>query len=311
MTSRIGLSATAAGILFVVASGVMLATMDSMGKHLSGRLGVLQVVWARYAVHTVIVFLWLAVRQRGFGFLRSRRPLAQGVRSFTLLGVTVFLYMSLLFVPLANATAVMFFAPVLVTVLAGIFLHEHVGPHRIVAVIMGFVGVLFIVRPGLAMDWHMLLPLVAAMMLSVYLLITRQVSEHDSRESTIFYSTALGAVALTCLIPWHWTAPGPMEMAMMFAMGVLGALGHVCIVLGFARAPASVLSPFLYTQLLAASVLSITVFGDPLGPVTILGAMLLMGGGLVIWWWESVLSRRRFRAAVDDLADATRATESD
>ena len=289
-------ASAAAGIALVVTAGVMLATMDSIGKHLSARLDVLQVVWGRYAVHTVLVFVWLAVRGGSLEFLRSRRPVVQMVRSLTLLGVTVFLYTALVFVPLADATAVMFFAPVLVTVLAGLFLGETVGPHRIVAVLVGFGGVLLIVQPSFSMDWHMLLPLTSALMLSLYLLITRYISRHDPWQCTVFYSTAFGALALSCVVPWHWQAPTPSELGLMLCMGVLGAVGHGCIILGFARAPASVLSPFLYSQLMAASILSVTVFGDPLTPPTIAGALLLTGGGLLVWFWESVLERRRAAA---------------
>lgn len=288
---------TLAGILLVAASGVMLASMDAMGKHLAVRLEVLQVVWARYAVHTVVVFVWLLLRQGSLRFLRTRRPAGQFLRSLNLLGVTACMYTALVFVPLADATAVMFFAPVLVTVLAGLFLGEEVGPHRIAAVVMGFAGVLVIVRPGFGADPAMLLPLGAAVMLSGYLLITRWMSERDHRAATVFYSTAFGSVALTLAVPWFWQTPTLPELGMMLAMGLLGALGHGCIVLGFSRAPASVLSPFLYMQLLAATVISVTAFGDPLSVFTLLGAVLLVGGGLVIWWWEGVLARRaRHRA---------------
>lgn len=289
-------SDAAVGILFVACAGVMLASMDSIAKHLSSHFDVLQVVWVRYAVHSVFVFIWLTLRSGSVRFLRSRRPATQFLRSLTLLGVTVLMYTAFVFVPLADATAVLFFAPVLVTLLAGYFLGEMVGAHRLVAVVMGFVGVLFIVRPGISTDWYMLLPLAAAVMLSIYLLLTRYVSEHDDRGSTVFYSTAFGVVALSFLVPWHWQTPGLADVALMLGMGTLGALGHGCIVLGFARAPASVLSPFLYTQLFAASAFSVALFGDPLGLPTIAGALLLVAGGLVIWWWESVLARRGSRS---------------
>lgn len=282
----------AAGIALVVLAGTMLASMDALGKHLSVRLDVLQVVWARYAVQTVGVFAWLALRTGQLRFLRSRRPLTQTVRAAALLGVTISLYTALTYVPLADATAVMFFAPVLVTLLAGVFLGERVGPHRIAAVVVGFIGVLLVVRPGLSMDWAMLLPLVAALMLTLYLLVTRYISAHDHRHATVFYSTAVGALALSCVVPWHWQPPTALEWGLMLAMGCLGALGHVSIVVGFARAPASVLSPFLYSQLLAASALSVMVFGDPLAPLTIAGALLLVGGGLLIWLVESIGLRR-------------------
>lgn len=281
----------ASGIVAVIAAGAFLASMDATGKFLSARYGVLPVVWSRYAVHAVLVFAWLAARRGNAGFLRARRPGLQLLRGLALLGVTVCMYTALVHVPLASATAVMFFAPVLVTLLAGVLLGERIGGWRIAAVLSGFSGVLLIVRPGLSTDWHMMLPLLAAVFLAGYLLLTRHVSSRDNADSTLFHSTALAALALTLVIPWYWETPTTADTLRMLMMGGLGALGHGCIVLGFARAPASVLSPFLYSQILAASVLGILVFGDVVGPLTVAGATLLIAGGVINAWREARAGR--------------------
>jgi len=275
------------GILLIVGAGFMLAAMDALGKHLAARYGVVPVVWARYSVHSVGVFLWLLALERGdLGFVRAQRPDIQVARSLLMLTVTACMYTALVFVPLADATAVLFFAPVLVTLLAGPCLGEALGGHRVVGVITGFIGVLLIVQPGFETDPYMVLPVVAAGTLSLYLLLTRYISGRDRQRTTLFYTTACGSVAMSLLVPFHWQTPTAWDAALMLAMGGLGTLGHGAFVIAFARAPASVLSPFLYTQILAACAFSVLVFGDPLGATTIGGAALLIAAGLGIWWWE-------------------------
>lgn len=278
----------ALGMVLTVAAGGMLASMDAVGKHLSGGLDVLQVVWARYSFHALIVFAALAYRG-GFGFVRARRPGLQTLRSAALLGATLCLYTALVYVPLADATAVQFFAPVLVTLLSAVFLREQVGPRRITAVLAGFGGVMLIVRPGFGdTDPYLLLPLVAAVLLAMYLMLTRQLSGTDRQEATLFYTTALGAIVLSLLMPLVWEMPTAGELALMLVMGGLGAAAHLCLVVAFASAPASVLSPFLYAQLLWASVISLAYFGDPLTAMMLCGTLVLVGSGLYVWWRERV-----------------------
>ena len=285
--ARPAISNKAVGIGLIVLAGFMLAGMDAIGKYLAARYSVAQVVWARYSVHSLVVFVWLIAADRNLAFLRARRPVVQVVRSLLMLSVTACMYTALVFIPLADGTAVLFFAPVLVTLLAAAFLGEDLGMHRVLGVMIGFAGVLLIVRPGFKTDPYLLLPVLAAGTLSVYLLLTRYISSHDRQRSTLFYTTAAGSVALSVIVPWHWHSPTLGDAVLMVGMGTLGALGHGSFVVAFGRAPASVLSPFLYTQILAATVLSVAVFGDPLSGLTGLGIGLLIGAGLLIWWWEN------------------------
>lgn len=274
------------GILCVVAAGAMLAAMDAIGKFLSGRIDVLQVIWGRYAMHTLIVLLALLLTRRNLGFLRSARPLAQTTRCLVLLGVTVLMYTALTVVPLADATAVLFFAPVLTTLLSGLFLGEAVGARRGGAVVVGFLGVLLIVRPGLATDPYMLLPVLAACCLALYWVLTRHLNGKDDPHATLFYATAVGAAVLSGVVPFRWTPLDGLQWTLLLVMGALGAVAHYLVVVGFRYAPASTLSPFMYSQLLAASLISLALFGDPLKLPTALGGVLVVGSGLFIWLRE-------------------------
>ncbi|MCP1673089.1 drug/metabolite transporter (DMT)-like permease [Natronocella acetinitrilica] len=274
------------GIAMTMMAGALLASMDALGKHLSQYYPVLQVVWARYFFHAALVLLALSARH-GLSFVRTRHPWIQTIRGLMLITVTGLLYLALIRVPLADATAIMFFAPVLVTLLSGIFLSERITPVRVGAVMAGFAGVLLIVRPGFETDWFMLLPLGAACTLAVYLLLTRTLSGRDPTRTTIFYTTAMGTVALTLMMPLVWQMPGVGHLLLMVIMGALGATGHFLIISAFAHAPASVLSPFLYFQIISAMVISVAVFGDPLTATMLAGTLLLIGGGLAVWWRES------------------------
>ncbi|WP_343058674.1 DMT family transporter [Aurantimonas endophytica] len=276
-----------AGICLTILSGLSLASMDTVGKFLTGRLPVMEVVWARYFFHTLVMVAWLAPTT-GMRFLRTKRPGLQLLRGGTLLVATLLMYTAFSRIPLADATAVQFFAPVLVTVLSVVFLAERIGVHRLAAVLVGFGGVLLIVQPGFSeTDPYLLLPLGAAAILSVYFLLTRTLSGADDSASTLFNTTAVGAVLLTLAVPLVWQWPTPMEFAMMVVVGLLGAIGHFCLVVGFSYASASALSPFLYSQVLFASIFSLVLLGDPLRPSLIAGAALLIGSGIYIWWREN------------------------
>jgi drug/metabolite transporter (DMT)-like permease len=270
------------GVLLTVAGGVSLAGMDAVGKHLTGELPVLQVIWARYFVHAVLVAGGLAVLDPRLGFLRSRRPGLQLLRAACLLSATLMMYTALTRIPLADATAVQFFAPVLVTLLAAAVLRERVDAVRLGAVAAGFAGVLLIVRPGVSSDPYLLLPVGSAATVACYLLLTRILAGSDDARATLFNTTALGAAALSLAVPAAWSAPSPGQWGWMLALGALGAVGHLCWVLAMRCAPASLLSPFLYAQLLAAALLSVVVFGDPVTVWLVAGGAVVVASGLVV-----------------------------
>lgn len=256
--------------------------MDAISKSLTAHAHVIQVVWARYFFHTVLVTLLLAARDP-HGFWRARQPVLQAVRACCLFGATLCMYTALTRVPLADATAVQFFAPVLVVVLSAPVLGERLHARRLGAVATAFVGVLILVRPGAGTDPYLLLPLAAAFLLSGYLMLTRLLARGENPRATQFYTTAIGAVILSAAVPLFWEPPTISQWLLMAGAGGLGALAHFAIIVGMAWAPASLLSPFLYSQILFAALLSVAVFGDPLTLHTVAGALLLVGSGLYLW----------------------------
>ncbi len=293
--SRLHDPAVMAGILATLAAGFILAAMDGLAKWLMQSLSTQQVVWARYFFHTLIVGLVFTLRH-GPGFIRPRHPVLQLLRAACLLGVTLCMYFAIRTITLADATAILFFAPVLVTLLAGAILHEKVGLPEWLAVVIGFVGVLFVVQPGFRqIDPAMLLALAGAVCLSFYFVLTRALKGKDSEQTTLFHTTALGALGLSCLMPLWWQAPTPGQWGYLMLTGAMGASGHFLLVKAFHLAPAPVLSPFLNGQLVAAVLYSVLFFGDRLGGGFYLGALLIVGAGLLVWAHARMLALRTRR----------------
>lgn len=280
----------AAGIGLTMMAAFLFASLDSLGKEMTLVLPVIQVIWARYFFQTIVITGYLAARKGG-RFLKTRRPKLQIIRALTLLMASLSVYHSLPYVSIAEATAVLFFSPLLVTVLSTIFLKEEIGLHRFMAVITGLIGMLLIVQPGFgAFNPYLLLPLAGAFFNALYLILTSQLSDPYESEATQFHTTATGTVILSFAVIWFWQTPTPQMALSLFIIGFASALAHFCLIRAFSQAPASLLSPFLYSQVLFAAFFAIWWFGDSLHPLMILGSMLLILSGLYIWWREN---RRR------------------
>ena len=261
----------------------VLAGMDALGKHLMQHLPAPQVVWARYTFHTLLVGLVFGLQQRQH-FLRPRRPWLQLLRGLCLLGVTLGMYFAIRHVPLGEATAIMFLAPILVTLLAGWLLSEQLRPTHLFALAIGFAGVLLILRPGTGtFQPALLLPLGSALLLAFYFILTRKLRDHDNEITTLFHTTIAGSVFLSLLMPWVWVTPTPGEWPALVLMGILGAAGHLMLIRAFHLATASSLSPWLNMQIMAAALYGVLLFDDELSLGFITGAGLIAVGGILVW----------------------------
>ena len=278
-------------IFLTVLGGGSLAVMDAISKELTNYFEVAQVLWSRYFFHAAIVIAYLLSFQPRSVF-KSNKPKLQIQRSFLLFGATVAMYTSLKYLPLADAAAVQFFSPVLVTILSSLFLGEKIGIRRYVAVITAFCGVIIIIQPGADFRWAILLPVITAFLLAIFLIQTRKLSDYDNSYTTLFYSTLVGVIFLICVVPFFWRQPNVSEFLLMGLQGGLGAAGHLAIIKGFQYATASFLSPFLYSQLIVASVLSVMYLGDPLTIEIFIGAGLIVISGIYIWYREVYLQSK-------------------
>ena len=282
----------AIAVALIVATGFVFAGMDAFAKFLALEIPFIVVLWARYFFHTIITFGAYGIKTRSLQFLRARRPDLQLIRALALFGATVFIYLAITRMPLGDAAAIQFLAPVLVTALSGLLLGEHVGPRRWMGVGFGFIGVLLVARPGSGvLGWNALLPLGAAVLMAVYMIMTRIIRNKDDPAATTFYSTALGALILSVVVVFNWQAPTSMQWSLMVAMGAAGAVGHFMLVKAFHSAEASMLAPFTYAQVVAAIGWGYLVFVDVPSIWTVAGASVVIASGLYVWYRETRVKR--------------------
>jgi drug/metabolite transporter (DMT)-like permease len=279
-------------VLFMLLAALFLPLLNAAVKTMSARYPVLELLWARYAGHLVFMLVVFAPR-RGLALLRSTRPVLQVSRS-TLFCISSFvMFYALGFVPLATAVAINFTSPLIVTALAPIMLAERVGTARAIAVGVGFVGAMIVVRPGSgAYHWAAFLIFVSAATSAMTQVLSRKVAGHDAPETSNTYMVVAGFVLTSLPLPFVWQTPANTWDSLLFvSLGVLGGLGHYCLVRAFELAPAPFISPFNYAQILGAAVLSAVVFGQVPDLWTWVGAAVITLSGIFILLYERL--RRR------------------
>lgn len=279
------MSRTLQGVLLQLAALALFVTMDALLKLLVAQYAVPQLMFVRFCFHVLLVVIGVRLITGSLPW-RSRAPVLQTLRSLMLALANAALSVALIHIPLADATAVSFAAPVLTVTLAAIWLGERVSPRRWLGVALGFAGVMVALRPpfltGEPLHWAMLLPLITAVANSAYQLMTRKLAAIDDPRTT-FLHTGIAAAAVTGVAqPLVWEAPAAWDWPLFAALGLLGGVGHTLLVLAFARAPASVLAPMSYTQLLWAGLAGVLVFGDWPDGWTVLGAAIIAAGGVLV-----------------------------
>jgi len=283
---------SASGILLLLLTTAGFSCIDASAKWLNLREPALQTVALRYAGAFLITACFLNPWTRP-GILRSARPGLQAVRGLCMLGASFCGFAALRTLPITVVTSIAFAAPLLVAVLAGPLLGERLGPRRAGAVVVGFVGVLVITRPGTAaFQPGMGLALGAAGCNASYLMMTRVLSRHDASETTHFYTGLIGTLVSVPLALPGWQAPAGATMWLVIGFFALaGAGAHWLLILAHQRAPASTLAPFFYAQLLFAALLGAVVFGTLPDRWTILGGGIVIGSGLYLLARERVRHR--------------------
>jgi len=280
------------GILFILMAVFLFACMNTLVKLLSARLEPVQIVWARTLGHFIFIGL-LFMPRHGWGVMRTRTPGTQAARSLLQLTSTTLYFTALVTVPLAEATTISFLSPLLVTLLAVPLLGEPIKANRMAVVLVGFIGVLVVVRPGSNLfQWSSLLILFSSLCYALYQVLTRRVSG-DPAETSAIWSAMLGSVLMSFVVPFFWRTPDRWtDVLMLLTLGVLGGLGHYCVARAMINAPANIVSPFQYFQLLCAGVFGWLVFDAVPGVSTWLGAAIIIGAGLFLGWSETRTGRR-------------------
>jgi drug/metabolite transporter (DMT)-like permease len=284
----------ALGIGLTLLAICLFTAMDTIGKLLMQSHPFPQVVWARYFFQCTLMLVMLP-RLGVMGFLRTRRHGLQIGRGLLLLVATGCMYGAISVVPLADAYAITFTAPLIVTALSVPLLEERVGWRRWSAVLVGFLGVLIVIRPGFGqVPWQLLLPLVTAACFALYQLFTRMISIDPSETPFVmlFYLAWVGAAVMTLIVPFYWQPVGPADWLWMVAIGALGAAGHLILIQALVIAPASLIAPFTYSQIVWALIVGYLVFGDVPDFWMLAGCSVITASGLFVFYREAVLGRR-------------------
>jgi drug/metabolite transporter (DMT)-like permease len=260
----------------LILATLLFACSDVAAKILTESLPAIQVTWLRYVVFCLMVLPLL----RHPGALRSRLPKLQVVRGLALSLSALLFILSVSVLPVAEATALNFVAPIFIMLLAIVFLGETVGLSRWIAAVVGLFGVVVIVQPGTdAFTPAVIFPLSAALVWAGAAIVTRRMSSEPT-QTTLLYSAFVGLAFLSLLVPFRWETPSLHEWGIAAVVGVFATIANWMLVVAYRKAPASLLAPFHYVQLIWASGLGYLAFGAVPTFWTIVGAIVIAAGGL-------------------------------
>ncbi len=289
------------GIGILLVAQLFFTILDTSAKYLAViGLPLTEIIFVRYVVHVMLIIALFLPVQRGLFVTRNWK--LELLRGLCLLGVTIGNFLAMRYLPLTVTGALMFTMPLMVTALSVPLLGETVGWRRWAAVIVGFVGILIIVRPGTeAFHPASLLCLAGALCAAFYSIITRKLAGVDSAATQQVYS---GLIALVCITPfafdgWVWPSTAPGWFAFC-AAGVAGMLAHQLNTIAHRFAPPSALAPFSYTELILLAFASWLIFSEPPDLWFFVGAPIIIGSGIYIWLRERLLQREITVGPVED-----------
>ena len=272
---------TRAGIALMIATTFVFAMQDGISRHLAGTYNVLMVVMIRYWFFAAFVIA-ISARQGGIAAVaRTSQPVLQIFRGLLLAAEVCVMVAAFTLLGLVESHAVFASYPLLVAALSGPVLGERVGWRRWAAIGVGFVGVLIILRPGFGVfSPYALVPLLAAAMFALYNLLTRYAAKRDRAATSFFWTGVAGAVAMTLAGVWFWEPMSAQDWGWMAVLCLTAATGHWLLIKCYELAEASAVQPFAYLQLVFASIVGITLFGETLKANVVLGAGLVVAAGV-------------------------------
>ncbi len=273
------------------------ASMDALSKLLVARYAIVQILWVRYIFF--VGFALLLMRPAGIrATARSRRPLLQAGRALLLIVENGVFVLAFMYLPLAQVHAIAAASPLIVVALAAPLLGERVDVTRWLAVAVGFLGVLLVIRPGVhAIRWPLLVPVAGALLWALYQILVRLCGRSDGPLTTIFWSATVGCAAISVIGPFQWTPPDGTGWTRLLLVALLGSLGHFALIKALEVAEASAIQPFSYTLLLWAATMGYLVFGNVPDRWTVVGGAVVVSSGLYSWYRERRTPVREARTA--------------
>ena len=275
------------GILLMCAGVSMFPFMNAAVKLLSPHYPAMQITWARFTGHLIVMLIVFLPRYR-WRLLRTRRPWVQIGRSLLMMVSNLVFVMAIGKVPLATASAIGFTSPLIVTALSVPLLGESVGWRRWSAVLVGFAGALVVIRPGSGMhDPSVLLLLGSSLAYALYLIATRWVGRYDNAATGIIFAALFGSLGMSLAMPFIFVMPRTWLDGLLFGvLGFLGGFGHYLVILAFELGAAAVIAPLGYVELVGTTVLGYLIFGNFPDLWTWVGAGMIIASGIYIAWRE-------------------------
>jgi drug/metabolite transporter (DMT)-like permease len=280
-------------VVFLIGGLWTLSLLDTAGKLLAmAGYHVVMIAWMRYTINTLFMAVTLAPlyrRRNGKSILHSKRPGLQIARAVLLLVSTLLFFSVIKIVPLAEGTAMNFCAPLLVLAISPWLLKEATYVSRWVAVLVGFTGMLIVIRPGGDIPLHgVLLGLLSATAMALISILNRKANQADNPMVTLFYSGIVGSAISTVLVPFFWSSHSPSlaEWMILISTGITSTVGHFLQISAFRHAEASVLTPFFYAQIISATTMGWLVFGQFPDGFTMLGIGIICASGVGIAYVE-------------------------
>ena len=283
------------GIVLSLAATALFAVGDTAAKLLSTQLPIVEIAWIRYVIFVgfAATLAWRASASDRTRMLAVKSWRMQVARGICLVGSTLLFITGVRQMDMAQATAISFVSPMMITVLSIPLLGEVVGMRRWAAVAVGLIGVLVVVRPTTGgFQPATLFGVASAFCWSLGLIITRKMSGTERPATTLFWSATVGTAVLSCLLPFDHAWPTPKQFGLTLVLGCFASAGQWLVVLAHRQAPASVLAPFSYIQLLWSALMGFLVFANVPDQWTLVGAAIIVASGLY------TAHRERVRAAI-------------
>lgn len=270
-------------ILAIVLGVMCFSVLNALSKTLSQHYPVVQVIWGRY-IFAFIFMMAIFLPRSGMALFRWHNGGTQVVRGLLLFFSSFLYFHGIVYLPLASAAAISLTSPLVVTALSAKFLGEPVGKRRWIACCVGFVGALIVVRPGHAhFEWHSLLIVASTISSSLYQLFSRRYGQAERPDASATMATIVGTVAAAPLLPFEWVTPAwGWDWALFAGMGIMAGVGHYFLTIAYSQAPAAVVAPFNYVQLIGAALLGYAVFNDVPDFWTWIGAGVIVCSGLYL-----------------------------
>ena len=277
------------GPILNLSAWLILPIMDAIAKYLSYSLPILQITWFRFFFSAVItgIFIYLFSRK---SFVRSKNIKSQVLRGILLLTSSLLFFYAISVISLAKALTLAFICPLIVTALSPYFLKERVGRRRWTAVIVGFIGVLLVIRPGIVeFNWASLASLGTGLCYAIYLIVTRSLKDTDNGLLTLLFTSIVGTLVLSVYLPFVWVNPSLNQLLLAVNMGFIAALAHGLIIISYNYSDASKLAPLGYFEIIPNIIIGYIWFSDFPDKYTVLGLFVIILSGVYVFRREQII----------------------